>query len=283
MPATSELAQAREKTTPHDSAPGVRAVLIPAVEERPPAEVMIDELESIQRLVGGDIQAIPFDGEPRTTVYIDEEGKIKGCRRNPCAQRLLGPGLLPGDYLVGNVVVAGFDLDTGANEDLTRQLRERLLAPGALNACKLRAPDHTAESGRSRLYEWLVGAPDDEGVQSMMVLAINHNTNRHALTAYVDNETIRPLPRSGRRLRTLSMGTGCTIARLEIARYSRKRRDEFAEQALNRLGKLFEAGENRITALIDDPACTARRQSSPPDNTQTHSKSAQDPSREVTA
>jgi hypothetical protein len=272
MPITSELAQAREETTPSDGAPatqrasvrGVRAVLIPAAEERPPAEVMIDELESIQRLVGGDIEAIPFDGEPGTTVYIDEEGKIKDCPRNPRAQRLLGSGLFPGDYIVGNVVVAGFDLETGANEDLARQLRERLLAPGALSACKLRAPDHNVESGRSRRYEWLEGSPSDEGTQRMMVLAISHDTDHNALIAYVDNETTQPLPQRGLRLRTLRIGTGCTIARSEIARYSRKRRDEFAEHALSRLGELFEAGENRITALIDDAACTALKRPNTP-------------------
>tara|TARA_R100001530_G_scaffold25394_2_gene20468 strand:- start:567 stop:1028 length:462 start_codon:yes stop_codon:yes gene_type:complete len=70
-------------------------------------------LAQLQSLVGGYIECLKAaDGR---TVYINEEGKLKGLSANPKAQEMLGDiGLSPLDYLVGNVL---FLTDTSESED----------------------------------------------------------------------------------------------------------------------------------------------------------------------
>jgi hypothetical protein len=267
MTPTPTLARSREQDQSNDTAPtngaedtasAVRALLIPSDEALPVREVTISDLESIQALVEGDIQAINLGEEPRATVYLNEEGKMfEHCKPNPRAQRLLGKDLLDGDYIVGPVVIAGFDPETGENEPLNDGVHDRLSAPDALAARTLRPPDNTVELGRTLKYEWVDGDPDEQGVQQLMVLTVTHTTEpRNQLSAYVIRETSEPLARGS--LRGLHLGTGCALATQELARYSTQQRDRFAVRALARLQALFEAGENRITALISDPPCTAR-------------------------
>jgi hypothetical protein len=72
-------------------------------------------LESLQGLVGGDIEAI---GGTDWTAYLNEEGKLAGLPANPRAGRLadaLGWTFLPGDFLVGPVVFCG-GVDSNGDE-----------------------------------------------------------------------------------------------------------------------------------------------------------------------
>lgn len=74
-----------------------------------PKVVEIDgTYESLRDLIGGYLEALPFtDG---TSVYIDEEGKLKGLPPNLIAtslMRSIGPGLWPDDSICGTMVIVG--------------------------------------------------------------------------------------------------------------------------------------------------------------------------------
>ena len=65
-------------------------------------------LADLQKHVGGYIEIISIGAT--TDLVINEEGKVYGLDRNPTADALLqqlGVELLPGDFIVGNVVVIG--------------------------------------------------------------------------------------------------------------------------------------------------------------------------------
>ena len=65
-------------------------------------------LEELQKLVGGYIERISMpDGK---AMYVNEDGKIKGLPYNIKATAMLEMhGLIPNDYVVGNVVVLSND------------------------------------------------------------------------------------------------------------------------------------------------------------------------------
>jgi hypothetical protein len=69
-----------------------------------PAEVGT-ALADLQAAVGGYVQfiALPMD----LVLMVDEEGKLKNRELNTEATRLFSPWLLPGDHLVGPVLLAG--------------------------------------------------------------------------------------------------------------------------------------------------------------------------------
>lgn len=264
MSAQASRADAREHETTTGSSPlhpepreGTSALLIPSREDIPLTVVRISELESIQRLVGGDIQAIDLGSEQRTTVYLNENGKhLPDCLPNPRAQRLMGATLFRGDYIAGDVVISGFDPASGENDDIAPKLRERLLAPGALDAATLRPPERTSELGRTLNFEWLVGMPDREGVQRLMVLSIiHHGSPRYEFHASAAKETVSVTSRSV--VRGFHLGTAWRIAREPAARYSAARRERFAGRARGVLAELFALADNRITALTDQPTCAA--------------------------
>ena len=67
------------------------------------------ELEEAQKLVRGYIQIIPLDGE--NVMVMDEEGKFKHNIANSTATRIAEQhnALLPGDYIVGDVIICKND------------------------------------------------------------------------------------------------------------------------------------------------------------------------------
>lgn len=74
------------------------------------------KLAVLQGIVGGYIEAV---GVGNVTVYLDEEGKIKGkeinVRATKFAHRLK---LIPlHDSIVGDAVVLGFDYESGEHQD----------------------------------------------------------------------------------------------------------------------------------------------------------------------
>jgi len=65
-------------------------------------------LKSLQSLVGGMIECLGMTGEVHA--YIDEEGKCKGKEPNVIATMLcrkLAIGLMPGDIIVGDMILLG--------------------------------------------------------------------------------------------------------------------------------------------------------------------------------
>jgi hypothetical protein len=75
------------------------------------------DLEALTALVGGWIESIGFNEE--SVVYLNEEGKLEGLAVNDTAnrlQRLADYSLMPGDFLVGQVVLIGI-LDAAGDHD----------------------------------------------------------------------------------------------------------------------------------------------------------------------
>jgi hypothetical protein len=89
--------------------------------------------EAIRAIVGGDLQSLPF--MRGTAAYIDEDGKAKaGLAPNLLATQLmrkLGPGLFPGDHIVGVFLVVGdHDPDgeaDGCEHDVPEDVIRRVL------------------------------------------------------------------------------------------------------------------------------------------------------------
>lgn len=66
------------------------------------------DLDTLQRLVGGDIEALNLTGD--AAVYLAQEGKFLGLPVNAAMNRLVAVaqvGLHPGDFIVGQCVVTG--------------------------------------------------------------------------------------------------------------------------------------------------------------------------------
>ena len=80
------------------------------------------QLESLQELVGGYIEAIGL--WPNVTAYLNEEGKLIDLPVNHTASRLAlaCEAIAPMDYIAGPLVVIGFDPNTGENQDIPEDL-----------------------------------------------------------------------------------------------------------------------------------------------------------------
>jgi len=86
----------------------------------------------LSQTVGGHIEAVPL--ETNCTMYINEEGKLRGLPINYVANLLahkLNSGLREYDYIVGNAVVCG-PLD-GAGYDTSMTEQEYATIVAALN------------------------------------------------------------------------------------------------------------------------------------------------------
>jgi hypothetical protein len=110
-----------------------KAIVIPVegpVEEIDIPDDGVSSLETLQRLVGGHIEAIhvpeQFGGDD-ATAYINEEGKfIESCKPNMRATDFFVPGfgLFPGDYIAGTVVLVGFT-PSGDHKDVPEKVIRR--------------------------------------------------------------------------------------------------------------------------------------------------------------
>jgi hypothetical protein len=112
-----------------------KAFLIPVT--GPCREVVIDDgddgdsLGQLQALVGGYIEPIGvpdfIPGAEYGTAYINEEGKIFGLEPNMRATDFMVPGigLSPRDYIVGNMVLLGYNPHTGENADVPEGMVKR--------------------------------------------------------------------------------------------------------------------------------------------------------------
>jgi hypothetical protein len=109
-----------------------RALVIPV---RGPVETieLNGGLEQLHAIVGGLVQALPLpeaiDRDQRATVYINEEGKLDpDAKPNMRATDFMVPGvgLFLGDYIVGPMIVAGFDPRTGEHTELPPAVERRV-------------------------------------------------------------------------------------------------------------------------------------------------------------
>lgn len=85
--------------------------------------VLVNSLEALQALVGGNIEFLPlrhedFHGDAPAHGYCNEEGKLEGLEPNLIATMLFRAfGCLPDDdVIVGDVVVLGDDPDSPGDE-----------------------------------------------------------------------------------------------------------------------------------------------------------------------
>jgi hypothetical protein len=96
-----------------------------------------DDLDTLQRAVGGYIQALPLPGfvDPtgHSTAYVNEEGKYT-CKDDRGAVAVNfratdfmvpGVGIFFGDYIAGPMVLCGFDPSTGEHDELPEAVVKR--------------------------------------------------------------------------------------------------------------------------------------------------------------
>lgn len=86
----------------------VKALVVPAADSA--YVTLLDvSLPNMQRLVDGYVELLNLPGG--VSMYLNEEGKIKGLPVNGAANRLIAvlgdPGLAYDDFIVGNVVLLG--------------------------------------------------------------------------------------------------------------------------------------------------------------------------------
>lgn len=85
-------------------------------------------LEEMQEAVGGYIEVIG-SAFGRLAMIVNVEGKLRGLPYNPTATAIMGAGGLPGDYIVGTVLLvakSGADLvgiSLNAAENIAAQMR----------------------------------------------------------------------------------------------------------------------------------------------------------------
>jgi hypothetical protein len=93
----------------------INGICIPAEITEPARVVEITDGDSICALVGGYMEALMVN--PTTTCYLNEEGKLDGLPVNVRATAMMLHALHGTDVIVGDVVLLGFDPETG--EDLS--------------------------------------------------------------------------------------------------------------------------------------------------------------------
>lgn len=109
----------------------MKALVVPQDKEQPVRYVDVPDgdseasLSTLQGLVGGLIQALPFPdaltghANDAATAYVNEEGKYDPeCTMNTRATDVMLPILGLRDVVMGNLVVCGFDAAEGENRDV---------------------------------------------------------------------------------------------------------------------------------------------------------------------
>lgn len=126
-----------------------RALLIPADLDAPASFVEVHDLSDLQRFVGGYIESAPLD-TPDVTLWINEEGKIHGLPRNERADRwwkVSVEGTVPGDYIAGDAVLAGYDPRTGDPMDIPDYLHGVVTASTAGDLLATAGSSHPSPLG----------------------------------------------------------------------------------------------------------------------------------------
>lgn len=96
----------------------VRALFVPSDEMGAYLVDVVPDVDTIQTLVGGDIEAVSVGRD--ATMYIHGMGKYAGLELNATANRLLAvsgtPLGLPDDFIVGPAVIFGVSGPDGLND-----------------------------------------------------------------------------------------------------------------------------------------------------------------------
>lgn len=82
-------------------------------------------LQQLNELVGGYIEVVGVRVRFDAAAYINEDGKMLGLPRNQLATRMLR--VSPGDYIVGDAVVFGYDPRSSAEQSVPEDLAEAWL------------------------------------------------------------------------------------------------------------------------------------------------------------
>lgn len=130
----------------------IKALAIPADTDQPMRWVQIDteDLDTMQQLVGGDIEFTPVDGE--VELMLNEEGKLRGLPHNPRAQLILWAPWLANpeavtprlDPLDGDAVVLGAPDDEGNSTSLTPEQVQRYTGPMVMHGWDTITEEQTA-------------------------------------------------------------------------------------------------------------------------------------------
>lgn len=89
------------------------------------------DLDKLQQLVGGDIEAVPLppflgDAADHSTAYINDAGKdVEPPNMRATDFFVPGIGLFMGDYIAGPLVLLGFDPESGGHERLPKKVIDR--------------------------------------------------------------------------------------------------------------------------------------------------------------
>jgi len=103
--------------------PGTRrGIFIPADNSQPLEVVELGDYEDYRRRIDGWLETIPYPGRDDVAPYFDEEGKVKGKDKNARATVLLSPVMFPNDYIAGDCLLVGFDIETGEDLDVPEDL-----------------------------------------------------------------------------------------------------------------------------------------------------------------
>lgn len=107
----------------------VTGIVIPQREPAPLEERSFDGLPGYQAVVGGWVEAIHIE-RPSMTLFVNEEGKIRGLSRNARATALwwlLAPSVRQLDVIVGDAVLIGSSRGHGTSSELPAAFRTLLM------------------------------------------------------------------------------------------------------------------------------------------------------------
>ncbi len=108
----------------------MKALLIKQTGEVQLIDLVDNSLESMQKQVGGYIQMLHM--AETTHAYVNEDGIALGLSPNPVATKLcrdLDIGLMPGDYIKGNMLIMDSD-DDGESVDVSESFIEKIAKLG---------------------------------------------------------------------------------------------------------------------------------------------------------
>jgi Domain of unknown function (DUF3846) len=225
-------------------------------------------LEQIQDAVGGWVEALPWPDRDDVTCYLNEEGKVQNLPRNMRATRILRRVIGDGDWIAGNLLVTGFNQDTGDTLAIPDDVQDWVAQQ--LKVEPLRDPDRTVRQLASRhiQFEWLVKTDaddldEDSERRHYAVLTcghqqagVNHFTGeRHGnrFVATLGRETASDCG-DAVAMRSFALGSGIRLVTQDGGRYSAKQFDAFATLALERLRALHDTGDDRVLRYFDPEA-----------------------------
>jgi hypothetical protein len=138
-------------------------------------------------------------------------------------------------------VLCGFDHDTGENTPLPDGFEQRL-DDGRV----LPAPDRVERGDRRIDYGWLLNTePTDEGdKETWAILSCGHYCRQ--LTATLSEQTEQPT-NYGSRMVGIKLDGALGVMREQIPRYSAKRLETFAADALLRLTGIYAGSDPQVT------------------------------------